>query len=115
MVDLGRATARGAAVRFTPTTLGGLNGAIALELRHVLLDDVVSYAAMSYVWGDLSHTIETDIIGAAFPSGRNLYARLERLREKGMDSRLHVDRCHWPPEIRYGRLLLYDPWTRAGC
>ncbi|KAI8653485.1 HET domain-containing protein [Fusarium keratoplasticum] len=50
-----------------------------------------SYSALSYVWGDVSDTIEINLNDSSFKIGRNLHAGLEQLRENGMHDWLWVD------------------------
>ncbi|KAK7409673.1 hypothetical protein QQX98_008116 [Neonectria punicea] len=60
------------------------NAPIQLELRHASLDDI-QYAALSYVWGDVTDTAQISIDGHPFAIGHNLHAGLKQLRDNGSD------------------------------
>lgn len=77
-------------VRFAPE----LNHAqdIELELCHAsLIDNNTHYAALSYVWGDVNNALQVRINGEPFLIGYSLYAALEQLRRKRVDSWLWAD------------------------
>ncbi|KAI8712787.1 HET domain-containing protein [Fusarium sp. LHS14.1] len=63
---------------------------LSLELRHASMSET-SYSALSYVWGDVSDTIEISINGFSLKIGRNLHAGLEQLREIGVHDWLWID------------------------
>ncbi|KAM6510948.1 hypothetical protein FSOLCH5_011396 [Fusarium solani] len=50
-----------------------------------------SYSALSYVWGDVSDTVEISVNGSSLKIGRNLHAGLEQLRENGIHDWLWID------------------------
>ncbi|EEU35646.1 uncharacterized protein NECHADRAFT_86864 [Fusarium vanettenii 77-13-4] len=63
---------------------------LSLELRHASMSET-SYAALSYVWGDVSDTIKISANGSSLNIGRNLHAGLEQLRENGVYDWLWID------------------------
>ncbi|OHE92118.1 hypothetical protein CORC01_12573 [Colletotrichum orchidophilum] len=52
-------------------------GALALELQTVPLDDGMSYAALSYVWGDQVDTMKIEINGCPSVITRSLHSALD--------------------------------------
>lgn len=80
-------------VRFVVPRAGCLDmqTRIALELRHASMNDNVPYAAVSYVWGDVSDTTEAEVNGELYPIGLNLHMALHKLRQRRVDSWLWVD------------------------
>ncbi|KPM41644.1 hypothetical protein AK830_g4889 [Neonectria ditissima] len=63
---------------------------IQLELCHTSLNDT-QYAALSYVWGDVTDTVQISIDNHSFAIGHNLHAGLKQLRDNGFRSWLWVD------------------------
>ncbi|KAJ4209633.1 hypothetical protein NW759_013489 [Fusarium solani] len=63
---------------------------LSLELRHSSMSET-SYSALSYVWGDVSDTVEISVNGSSLKIGRNLHAGLEQLRENGIHDWLWID------------------------
>ncbi|KAH8736718.1 heterokaryon incompatibility protein-domain-containing protein [Ilyonectria robusta] len=77
-------------VRFAPEL--NLAQDIELELCHAsLVDNTTHYAALSYVWGDVNDALQVRINGEPFLIGHNLYAALEQLRRRRVDSWLWAD------------------------
>ncbi|KAH0430618.1 hypothetical protein CcaCcLH18_07653 [Colletotrichum camelliae] len=66
-------------------------GAIALELRTVSLDDDVSYAALSYVWGNPADTMEVEINGCPSVVTRSLHSALEQFQKNDVCPWLWID------------------------
>ncbi|KAF3801348.1 Heterokaryon incompatibility protein 6 [Colletotrichum gloeosporioides] len=64
---------------------------IALELRTVSLDDGVSYAALSYVWGNPADTEKIKINGCPSVVTRSLHNALEQFHKKDFRSWLWID------------------------
>ncbi|KAK3321917.1 heterokaryon incompatibility protein-domain-containing protein [Apodospora peruviana] len=64
---------------------------IELDLKHVSMSHDISYAAVSYVWGDATDTVDIIISGESFRIGRNLHAALAQFRQNGVDSWLWID------------------------
>ncbi|RSM15844.1 hypothetical protein CDV31_004786 [Fusarium ambrosium] len=75
-------------VRFHETSGSVLD--LSLELRHASMSET-SYSALSYVWGDVSDTVEISVNGSSLKIGRNLHAGLEQLRENGVRDWLWID------------------------
>lgn len=63
---------------------------IQLELCCTSLNDA-HYSALSYVWGEVTTTIQISIDGNPFDIGTNLYDALKQLRDNGFRSWLWVD------------------------
>ena len=64
---------------------------VSLELCHASMNDEISYAALSYVWGNVSDTIEVEINGGLLPIGLNLHTGLQQLRRNEIKSWLWID------------------------
>ncbi|KAI8217311.1 Heterokaryon incompatibility protein 6, OR allele [Colletotrichum sp. SAR 10_77] len=64
---------------------------IALELRTVSLDDEVSYATLSYVWGDPADTKKIEINGCMSVVTRSLHNALEQFQKNVSRSWLWID------------------------
>jgi hypothetical protein len=65
---------------------------IILELRHASIsEDEAHFAALSYLWGDITNMIDSQVNGEPFPLGHNLHAALKQLRQNGVRSWLWVD------------------------
>lgn len=75
-------------VRFHHHASSKLN--LSLELRHASMSET-NYSALSYVWGDVSDTVDISINGSSLKIGRNLHAGLEQLRENGVRDWLWID------------------------
>ncbi|UPK95513.1 hypothetical protein LCI18_006448 [Fusarium solani-melongenae] len=75
-------------VRFHGTS--GSAPGLSLELRHGPMSET-NYSALSYVWGDVSDTIEINLNNSSFKIGRNLHAGLEQLRKNGVHGWLWID------------------------
>lgn len=83
-------------VRFVPDALpvngpGDPREIISLEVQHVSLNDDITYAALSYVWGDASIVEEINVGGARFWVTENLYAALKQFRDDRLDSWMWID------------------------
>ncbi|RSL50338.1 hypothetical protein CEP54_012002 [Fusarium duplospermum] len=75
-------------VRFHETS--GSELSLSLELRHASMSET-NYSALSYVWGDVSDTIEINLNNSSIKIGRNLHAGLKQLREDGVRDWLWID------------------------
>ncbi|KAK1957497.1 HET-domain-containing protein [Colletotrichum sublineola] len=64
---------------------------IRLELQHASLNSDISYAALSYVWGDPSNEATVHINGEPMHVTRNLYDALQQLGQNGVTSWLWID------------------------
>ncbi|KAK2015139.1 HET-domain-containing protein [Colletotrichum eremochloae] len=64
---------------------------IRLELQHASLNSDISYAALSYVWGDPSNKATVHINGEPMHVTRNLYDALQQLGQNGVTSWLWID------------------------
>jgi ankyrin repeat protein len=76
----------------------GDKGPIRCEIFDAQLDDIISYDALSYTWGDQSNLREIEIYRITsyvhkmvLPVTKNLYAALQRIRSKGEDRVLWID------------------------
>ncbi|KAH8783438.1 heterokaryon incompatibility protein-domain-containing protein [Diaporthe sp. PMI_573] len=83
-------------VRFVPSVVsvngpGDLPETISLELRHVSLNDDITYAALSYTWGSARDAIEISLNGARLYITKNLRTALQRFRDDRLDSWLWID------------------------
>ncbi|KAM0519364.1 hypothetical protein ACHAPE_003535 [Trichoderma viride] len=63
---------------------------ISLELRHAFIDEI-SFAALSYVWGDVKNPIEVSINGSSCMIGHNLFTALRQLFDNGHHGWLWID------------------------
>ncbi|KAM0272911.1 hypothetical protein ACHAQH_008494 [Verticillium albo-atrum] len=90
---------------------------IALELQHVSLDDDPEYGALSYVWGDMSETIEATVDGSTYAIGRNLHGLFLQLRRQNITSWLWTDAICInqidPDEKRWQIGLMRDVYLQA--
>ncbi|EHK44775.1 uncharacterized protein TrAtP1_002897 [Trichoderma atroviride] len=63
---------------------------ISLELRHAFIDEI-SFAALSYVWGDVKNPIEVSINASSCMIGHNLFTALRQLFDNGNHGWLWID------------------------
>ncbi|PNP37669.1 hypothetical protein TGAMA5MH_10437 [Trichoderma gamsii] len=63
---------------------------VSLELRHAFIDEI-SFAALSYVWGDVKNPIEVSINGSSCMIGLNLFMALRQLFDNGSHGWLWID------------------------
>lgn len=69
---------------------GESTGDISLELRHAFIDEI-SFAALSYVWGDVKNPIGVSINGSSCMIGHNLFTALRQLFDNGFHGWLWID------------------------
>ncbi|KAM0479030.1 hypothetical protein ACHAPX_005009 [Trichoderma viride] len=63
---------------------------VSLELRHAFIDEI-SFAALSYVWGDVKNPIEVSVNGSSCMIGHNLFMALRQLFDNGHHGWLWID------------------------
>ncbi|KAL7919022.1 heterokaryon incompatibility domain-containing protein [Trichoderma austrokoningii] len=63
---------------------------VSLELRHAFIDEI-SFAALSYVWGDIENPIEVSINGSSFLISHNLFTALQQFFDNDIQGWLWID------------------------
>ncbi|KAF5013373.1 hypothetical protein FDECE_620 [Fusarium decemcellulare] len=63
---------------------------LSLELCHASMNDI-NYTALSYVWGDVSSTVDIIVNDLLLGIGRNLHAALKQLQENNFRGWIWID------------------------